>query len=328
MKKILIPIIAIAAFVSCNKEWTGHTPNGGLKTVEISIENSAAVTKAVTSWAGENSAVCSVSDLTALFADKSGNIVDSKTFPKGTVGGLYTFANVPATVSKVAAIALRGNEVPETLAAAEQLALNTEYVDAAYDELVVYGQDLAPVVTNGVLKASFTVAPMQARIEVASISTTDYFTNTLDAPAKYSAYNLKSLSLAGYADYAADLTAYPLNQQKRTAAPGGGQVWSWNIKQQPVKNMVLSLDLVGYDYTIAVPNRTITINSYKVNGEPVGSFEAGNIYRFDISFSEQNFDENTTSEVGVGVELTIAKWVINTTEIGFANSAPATEPEI
>lgn len=318
MKKILIPIIAIAAFVSCNKEWTGHTPTNGVKTVEIKIENSAVVTKAETGKAGESSAVCSVSDLTAIFADKDGNIVESMAFPTSTSNGAYVFREVPATVSKVAAIALRGNEMPETLAAAMTLAENYEIVDAAYDELVVYGQDLAPVVTENVLKAKFTVAPLQARIEVNSISTTDYFTNTQEAVAKYSAYNLKSLTLAGYANYAADLSAYPLNQSHRFVEVGSGKAWSWNIKQQPVKNMVLSLDLVGNGYTVAVPNRTLTINSYKVNGEEIGTFEAGNIYRFDIEFGEENFDENTTSEVKVDVVLSIANWVVNTTTVGFA----------
>ena len=51
----------------------------------------------------------------------------------------------------------------------------------------------------------------------------------------------------------------------------------------------------------------------------IEKFKAGNIYRFDIVFGEENFDENTTSEVKVDVVLTIAKWTINTTEVEFAN---------
>ena len=83
--------------------------------------------------------------------------------------------------------------------------------------------------------------------------------------------------------------------------------------------MVLALDLVGNGYTVAVPERTLTITTYKVNGEAIENFEAGNIYRFDIVFGEENFDENSTSEVKVDVVLTIAKWTINTTEVEFAN---------
>ena len=314
MKKILITLLSIAVLAACKKEVIGNRPADGTLTVEITIENAGAVTKAETSKAGENSAVCSVSDLTALFADKSGNIVESMAFPSGTVGGAYEFKNVPSTVSKVAAIALRGNEVPATLAEAKTLAENYEVVDGEYNSLVVFGQDQAPVVTDGVLKAIFTVAPLQARIEVNSIGTTFSFAGQPE----YSAFNLKSLTLAGYANYASDLSAYALSARASKVELGSGKAWSWNIKEQAVRDMTLSLDLVGNGYTVAVPHRTLTINTYKVNGETIETFKAGNIYRFDILFGENNFDENSTSEVKVDVVLTVAKWTINTTTVEFA----------
>ena len=315
MKKIILSILAIAAFASCNKALIEQKPVDGVNSVEITIENAGAVTKAETSKAGENSAVCSVNDLTALFADKNGNIVESMAFPSGTVGGAYVFNNVPSDVAKVAAIALRGNEVPATLAAAKTLAQNYEVVDGEYNSLVVFGQDLAPVVTDGVLKATFTVAPLQARIEVNSIGTTYSFAGQPE----YSAFNFKTLTLDGYLNYAADLSAYALGVTRSKVEVGSGKAWSWNIKEQAVRNMVLALDIVGNGYTVAVPERTLTITTYKVNGEAIEKFEAGNIYRFDILFGEENFDENSTSEVKVDVVMTIAKWTINTTEVEFAN---------
>ena len=115
-------------------------------TVEITIENSAAVTKAETPMAGQSSAVCSVSDLTSLFAGKDGNILSSSVFPN-LVNGKYTFTALPASISQVAVIDLRDLVEPSSLAtfeAARQLAA-TELVDANYDDLVVYGEDCSPV---------------------------------------------------------------------------------------------------------------------------------------------------------------------------------------
>ena len=315
MKKILLPFLAVMALVSCKKENVGGGFDNSPKTVEITIENTAAVTKAETSMAGASSPVCSVTDLTALFADKDGNIIASMPFQNSTQNGKYVFKDVPAEVSKVAAIALRGNEVPATLTAAKTLAQNYEIVDAEYNGLVVYGADLAPVVEDKVLVATFEVAPLQARIEVEAIRSNDTFAGTPE----YSAYDLKSLGLAGYSNYDADLSDYVLNMNRSTVAIGSNKAWTWNIKEQAVKNMVLSLDLVGNGYTVAVPARTVTVASYKVDGVAIDSFEAGNIYRFSIAFGKDNFDANDTEEVKVDVDLTIAKWTINTTEVDFAN---------
>lgn len=334
MKKLFLLILSIA-LLACSKEEPNNTPMEGAMTVEITIENSAAVTKAETPIAGQSSAVCSVSDLTALFADKDGNILSSSVFPN-LVNGKYTFTALPASVSQVAVIALRDLVEPSSLAtleAARQLAA-TELVDANYDDLVVYGEDCSPVHSmsgnSNVLTATITVAPLQARIEVVSIKTTDKFTNykpegsdEIVVP-EYSNYNLKSLSLAGYSNYDADLSGliFGLNSEGRTVTNITPKVtntaWSWNINEQAVKNMVLSLDLVGNGYTIAVPERTLTINKYKVDGEEISEFKAGNIYRFDIVFSQDNFDDNSTSEVKVDVTLNIANWVINTTTVEFA----------
>ena len=334
MKKILLPLLAVAALAACKKP-VPVVPQDAPMTVEITIENSAAVTKAVTPMAGQNSAVCSVSDLTALFADKDGKILSTSVFPN-LVNGKYTFNALPASVSQVAVIALRGLVEPSslaTLAAARQFAA-TELVDANYDDLVVYGEDCSPVHSmsgnSNVLSARINVAPLQARIEVASIKTTDRFTNykpegsdEIVVP-EFSNYNLKSLSLAEYSNYDADLSGliFGLNSEGRTVTnitPNEtNTAWSWNVKEQPVMNMVLSLDLVGNGYSIAVPERTLTINKYKVDGEEISEFKAGNIYRFDIVFSQDNFDDNSTTEIKVDVTLNIVNWVINTTTVEFA----------
>lgn len=72
MKKILLPILAVAVLAGCNKHEEHFVT--ATKTVEISITNGADATKAVTAPATTDQIVCAETDLTALFADASASI--------------------------------------------------------------------------------------------------------------------------------------------------------------------------------------------------------------------------------------------------------------
>ena len=63
-------------------------------------------------------------------------------------------------------------------------------------------------------------------------------------------------------------------------------------------------------------NKTVTINSYKVGNKTIETFDAQNIYKFNIDFSEDNIDK-TNNYICVDVDVTIAQWVINDVEVGF-----------
>lgn len=312
MKKILLTILAASAIVACKKADIDAGFAKAPKTVEITIENGA-VTKATTAPA--SGTVCNVADLTALFADQEGAIVESATFSglKAT-DGKYTFTDLPSSVSKVAVIALRGNEVPETLAGAKALWESTEMVDAAADKLIVYGEDLKPTSSKDgdhyVLSASLTVVPNHARIEVSSISCTDM--------GAYSAIRLGTMTLAGYEDHAALVNA-TLSSTADNAIAGENLVWSWNIKEQETADIILDATVEGNNYTVAMPERTLTVNSYTVDGSKISTFENGNVYRFDIRFAASNLAEDGSATVSASVTVTISEWIINQTSVGFAN---------
>lgn len=315
MKKILLTLAAVAALTSlasCKKEIIGSDLGKAPKTVEITIENGN-VTKAVTAPAAGT--VCAVADLTALFADAAGNVVESKNFAGLTAtDGKYIFADLPSTVSQVAVIALRGNDVPVTVNAAKTLWQNTEMVEAAADQLIVYGEDLNPASTKTdegyVLSASVSVVPNHARIEVASISCSDMGT--------YSEIALNKMTLEGYEDYAAALSA-TLSSSSDKAVAGENLVWSWNIKEQATKDITLDMNVTGNGYTVAVPERTLTVDTYSVGGNEITTFETGNVYKFNIEFAASDLAEDGSATISASVTVTISEWTINETSVGFAN---------
>ena len=315
MKKILLTLAAVAAltsFASCKKEIIGSDLAKAPKTVEITILNGS-VTKAVTAPAAGS--VCAIADLTALFADATGNVVESKNFAGLTAtDGKYIFADLPSTVSQVAVIALRGNDVPATVNAAKTLWQNTEMVEAAADQLIVYGEDLNPSSTKTdegyVLSASVSVVPNHARIEVTSISCRDMGT--------YSDINLRKMTLKGYENYAAALSAN-LSSSSDMAVAGEDLVWSWNIKKQNVTDLILDMNVTGNGYTVAVPERTLTVDTYSVGGNEITTFETGNVYKFNIEFAASDLAEDGSATVSASVTVTISEWTINETSVGFAN---------
>ena len=305
-------MLAAVAIAACNTK--GLDLENAPKTVEIIIENSNVTKAGITSPVTNGAYVCDPKDLTALFADASGNIVKSVSFDGLTAdGNKYTFTEVPASVAQVAVIAYRGYTAQTTLEGARELWLTTESVVAEANNTIVYGEDLKPTTTKTddgyVLKASVEVTTSLARIEVSSISCTNLGT--------YSAIALHNMSLTSYEYYAEQLnTTLASTSDKATA--GTDKVWSWNIKEQEVMNIVLDMNVTGNGHTVAIPEKKLTVNSYKYNGSPITTFEAGNVYNFAINFAASNLDSDASATVSAEVTVTISNWVVNTCEVGFA----------
>lgn len=304
-------MLAAVLCVACSKDENGSNANDFVK-VEISILNGTKATKAVTAPVTSADVACAnVADLTALFADASGKVVKSASFPSAA-SGPYTFSDVPAEVARVAVIALReASSVPADLSAAEAL-WKTEDVDAEAADLVVYGVDDAPARNAGtdgalVLKASVTVLPAHARIQVSGISCTDL--------GDFTSVTLKDMSMGTYAQ---ELGSVVLSSANAVAEAGNGNVWSWNISPQAVSNLVLDVAVAKDGYTIADSEGNVTFSTYKVGGTAISNFEAANVYDFALKFASENISGvDGTATLPAEITVTIGSWVINETEIGF-----------
>lgn len=317
MKKILLPLLAVAALAACKKP-VPVVPQDAPMTVEITIANGSVATKGVTSPAANGAYICDADDLTAIFADADGNILSSAEFPEAT-NGKYTFGGLTTEVSKVAVIALRDNTLDDinTLEEVKAIWATEEQMDAEADALIAYGEDLNPVQSttdykNYVLSATVRVMPNHSRIEVTSIACTDF--------GDYSALDLKILGLDEY-EVIEDLTGNVLNAETTSVNPDEGKVWSWNLLGQktPVVDMILGMEVVGNGYTVVAPERILTINSYKVNGVEIENFEAGNVYKFAIKFGVDKLWGDSNVSVSADVTVEIDRWIVNETEIGFAD---------
>ena len=207
--------------------------------------------------------------------------------------------------------------------------------------------------TYPLFTANVTVTPYMARIEIGHIGCKDLAaTNN----AGYSKIGIQSLSLAGgtlaieddvngtatpaaatnapytiqmgtFANADAVTGNYALTAAHKaegdenvvTPVTEGKQCWSWNILPQKVSNLTTNIYVVGNGYKVPTGSegKTVTIDSYKVKGEVIESFDAANIYKFNICFSESNIDE-TNNYICADVDVTIAKWVVNDVEVDFA----------
>ena len=366
MKKYFIAALALVAAVACSKDDVADPVlETSLKSVSINIENLASGSRAEGGKTASGSAVAcaAISDVYFLFADASGKIVkvfdagdtaspSQSNVAGGTNYGGFTYHAIPENVTKVAAVANVNSDpaVGENLSTYKSL-YETENVDAEFNTQVVYAvADLTRVTDNSssqpvfctvdghnypLYKASMTLSPYTARIEITHIGCTDFGT--------YDAFGISSLSLAsgaythtlGTFNTDTDLTAvantkYVLNHgnvHNHTASPadtnyitaGTDLVWSWNIKEQTTSDLVMNVYTKGLDYTVAVANKTATINTYAANSSTITTFKAGNIYRFAIDFSHNNLDGDNTS-ICANVDVTIANWVVNDVTVGFGTS--------
>ena len=82
----------------------------------------------------------------------------------------------------------------------------------------------------------------------------------------------------------------------------------------------MGLYVKGDGYTVMVPEKSVTVNSYKKGSDVISQFQSGNIYRFAIDFKEGNIDSDS-QYVCADVDVKIANWVINDVTVDFATPA-------
>ena len=315
MKKLFVAVLAIAGLVACNNE-PETIFNSSMKSVALTIANSNEATRAITDASATTDFECAAAaDLTVLFADQSGKVVETRNLTAGTnEGGTYTFHKLPETVQQVGVIALRGNANPATLAAAEAI-WKTETLEAEVANIVVYGAS-GQMVQNGecpvdgvnypLFEGKVRVAPYHTRFEVLEFKCTDLGQNEYG----YSKITLNKMTYGGQYEQA---LGKELLNPTTVATAGEGKAWSWNwANEKAAANLVVDLTVEGKNYTVAIPNKTLTINGYQdENGDPITTFECENVYKLKVPFLEANIDA-TDAYICVNVEVEIAKWVVNT----------------
>ncbi len=342
MKKLFIAAMALATIVSCSKDDANYGDlQKSQKSVTISIANLAKATRVENPNGGQTApgkaeaCVTDANDLKFLFADANGKILVVKKISDGTPANTewdYTFHKLPETVVMMGVAANSENAVEGKTLKDVYDEWMTETVGIAYDEITVYstdasdngefneqmGIDLKPAGDCSLdgheyplYSASVRVAPAHARIEIHSIGCTDLGENTYG----FKEITLTDLTLADGA-YSQNL-GQVLTPTAKTATLADGKVWSWNILPQDVSNMTLKFDVVGKNYNVAVPTKTVTVNQYNVNNAKIEKFAAENIYVINLLFKEANIDEVDTY-ICVNVDVTIAEWVINDTDVDFA----------
>jgi hypothetical protein len=289
-----------------------------MKSVALTIANSNEATRAITDASpAENFTCADAADLTVLFADRAGNVIETRNLTAGTnQNGTYTFHRLPETVQQVGVIALRdaAETAPSTLAAAEAI-WKAEDLDEFVDNIVVYGASgqmtldgTCPVdgVNYPLFKGKVRVAPYHTRFEVLEFQCTDLGQNDYG----YSKITLDKMTYGG--QYVQELDKELLNNTT-VATAGEGMAWSWNwAPEKAAANLVVDLIVEGKGYTVAIPNKTLTINGYlDKNGEKITTFECENVYKLKVPFLEANIDA-TDAYICVNVEVEIAKWVVNT----------------
>ena len=115
------------------------------------------------------------------------------------------------------------------------------------------------------------------------------------------------------------LTAQTLNETM-TADPAvkvinypEGKVWSWNIDPATANDHRVYLEATvdaNPFYQVSNAARRIEATKYTKGDADVLNFEAGNIYKMTIPFSESDLDDNS-SLICVDVTVEIATWVVH-----------------
>ncbi len=327
MKKLFVAVLAIAGLVACNNE-PETIFNSSMKSVALTIANSNEATRAITDASATTDFECAAAaDLTVLFADQSGKVVETRNLTAGdNKNGTYSFHKLPETVQQVGVIALRGNAAPATLDAAEAI-WKTETLEAQVANIVVYGKSgqmtqnntcLVDGVNYPLFEGEVRVAPYHTRFEVLEFKCTDLGKNEYG----YSKITLDKMTYGG--QYVQELDKELLDNTT-VATAGEGKAWSWNwAPEKAAANLVVDLIVEGKGYTVAIPNKTLTINGYQDDkGQPITTFECENVYKLKVPFLEANIDA-TDAYICVNVEVEIAKWVVNTITPTFGtNPTPA-----
>lgn len=346
MKKLFVAVLAIAALAACNKE-EATILNTSKKSVSVTILNGGDATRAITDETADTQFECAKADeLKFIFADAAGNMVEVRTITADVdqEGNTYTFHKLPENVSKLGVIA-HGAATYASLAAAET-AWKTEAVDANVADIIVYGSTTLTRAqdengndlfctkdqTYPLFEGAVRVAPAHTRFEVLSFQCEDLGQNEYG----YSEIELVKMKFAGAAYEQA--LGQTLTAATDVATPSGvnvtdeTKVWSWNWVARtaenadaPVQltdrgNLVVNLEVVGNNYTVPEPSKTLTITGYNdKDGNAITEFKPEYIYKLTVPFKEENIDA-TNSFICVDVEVTIAEWIINTMTPVFATN--------
>ena len=294
--------------------------------------------------------------LSKTMADAEASSTVDTSVPTGA--NCYVFHSLPENIAKVGVIANVAS-APATLAAAKALCETetAQMIAAPYRTegskygVVAYGEDLTlenvgecsvagDHTKYPLLAADVEVKPHMARIEITHLACTDLATGDNKG---YSHIGFTKLSLAGAGSTNAPYVhilgtfssvdalatpgasyvvsaAHTHGSDTNYVAPADGKVWSWNIAPQATSDLTLDLYVKGDGYTVMVPQKSVTVNSYKKGSEAISQFQSGNIYRFAIDFREINIDSDS-QYVCADVDVKIADWVINDVIVDFATPA-------
>lgn len=92
--------------------------------------------------------------------------------------------------------------------------------------------------------------------------------------------------------------------------PATGKVWAWNFVPQNFAQMTLMMDALAYDYVLPVStDLAINVTGLKKGETAISKYEAGNIYKLNLLFSEG--DIAGQEGICVNVVVTIQDWTVN-----------------
>lgn len=331
MKKLFVAVLAIAGLVACNNESEDRVISTSQKSVTITIENLIADTRHVTAPSNESGdLVCATNQtLKVVFVDADEKRVTALPFSEATTAEnegkvIYTFHALPESVKGFFVIGSRAAALDaESVEAAEEMWMADQEA-AEWDNIVVYGlcEDWT---ANGtckynnheyaLYKGSVKVAPYKARLEISAISCDDLGEKNRDDNPVSLGYETVDVTEIGFTN----LTAQAVEAEPMTATgvkvinSPEGKVWSWNIDPASANNHLVYLEATvdaNPFYQVSNANRRIQANKYTKEGADVPQFEAGNIYKMTIPFSESDLDDNS-SLICVDVTVEIATWVVH-----------------
>ena len=342
----MIAALAISAMVACSKDDTDVVLETSKKSVSINITNTAPATRGITDSAAGATDLASTKaeDLVFGFCNGSGNLVTALTIDDAVVAtdGSYVFHGLDQTISQLYVIAngttkFTKANAPTNIDAAHT-AWETPVVNAEWKDIVVFGHASAKhsIGADGkeafcevdghkypLYEASVTVKPHKSRVEVRSISCTDLGT-------RYNKITLKSLVLKEVAEDLGNVQFDATKTPKvNSYSLANNQVWSWNLKEQVVGDLVLHVTVDegnNWDIPNGTEARTVTVINYKAptpgysnienvwgaNEQYAGclkKFVAGEIYLLDLNFKEENIHTDADM-LCVDVDVTIADWVV------------------
>ena len=103
------------------------------------------------------------------------------------------------------------------------------------------------------------------------------------------------------------------NNAADAVKPAVGNVWSWNVLPTSWTGMTVDLYAYAYDYVLNPEGRTLQLNVIGLDGNNNAAggeyaFAAGNIYKLNLQFTEENVKDQ--DQLCVEVTVAIQPWTI------------------